>query len=147
MWQSRRWRHLLSIIDGLPRHSAFGESLANDEELAHAVVDRMSKDGGKDRPPTRSMRDFTVEVEVQSVIADRLTELIQVVAATKGARSRQLHRMPRPVTAMQRVLAQRRRAKHESVVARVLPGRAAEQPVRRRRLGRPSRASRDEDVT
>ncbi len=151
MWQSRRWRHLLNIIDQLPRHSAFGEALTNDEELAHEVAKRRKHDDSG-RAPSRSMRDFTVEVELLSVVADRIAELIQAVAATKGAKAKQNPiRMPRPVTALQRVTAQRRRAKHDSVVARVLPGREAPAPVRRRRLGRPQRApvrhERDYDTT
>ncbi len=136
MWQSRRWRHLLNIIDHLPRHSAFGESLANDEELAEELLKRQ-QDIGR-RGPMRRMRDFTAEVELLSTLVDRVSELIHVVAASKGSKGggKQIRHMPRPVTAMQRLLAKRRKEKHDSIVARVLPGRNRD---RGRAPNRPSR--------
>ncbi len=71
--------------------------------------------------PMRRMREWSPQVELLSIVADRLAELIQTVGATKGAKPRQIRAMPRPVTAMQRLLARRRKSKHESLVARMLP--------------------------
>ncbi len=118
-WRARRWRRLLNWIDNLPRHSAFHEALSNDEQFAGMLMKLPEKKTG----PVRLMREFTPEVEVQSVIADRLAELIQAVGATKGAKPKQIRLQPRPVTAMQRINARRRKSKHESIVARMLPHR------------------------
>ncbi len=121
MWRSRRWRHLLNIIDRLPRHSAFAESLADDDELATVLARMPQRDG----VPSRRMREWSPEVELLSVLGDRIAELIQAVGATKGAKPRQVRALPRPVTAMQRRRAAARKDKHKSLVARLLPGRSA----------------------
>ncbi len=122
MWQSRRWRHLLNIIDQLPRDSAFAEALSNDEGLAEALLKMPQRPG----LPTRRMREWSAEVELLSALVDRTAELIQAVAATKGAKPKQVRWMPRPVTAIQRLRARARKAKHNSLVARLLPGRGDE---------------------
>ncbi len=110
---------MLNLIDHLPRNTAYHEALVNDEDLAERLLDRPDVD----RPATRQMRDFSVEVEVLSVLTDRIGELIQAVAATKGAKPKPLRAMPRPATALQRLRARKRMRKHDSVVARMLPGR------------------------
>ncbi len=69
------------------------------------------------------MSEFSAEVELLSVIADRLAELTQTVAATAGAKPHRIKPMPRPQTAMDRVQKRRRLRKHQSLVARLLPGR------------------------
>ncbi len=120
MWRARRWRELLNLIDHLPRNSAYHEALVEDDDLAEVLATRPDVD----RPPTRQMRDFSVEVELLSVLGDRIGELIHVVAATKGAKPKPLRPLPRPSSALQRLRARRRRAKHDSVVARLLPGRS-----------------------
>ncbi len=125
MWQSRRWRHLLNIIDGLPRNSAYHEALSNDIPLARMLSALPERKGG----PIRRMREFSAEVEVLSVCADRLAELIQAVGATKGAKPKAIRLMPRPVTASQRLAARRRKAKHDSIVARMLPNRGKSTPA------------------
>lgn len=109
------------MIDHLPRSSAYGEALAADEELAAMMLKRSTGEDG--RRATRNMREWTAEVELLSTVADRLAELIQVVGATKGAKPKQIVHQPRPVTAMQRVRARRRKRTHESLVSRLLPGR------------------------
>lgn len=80
-----------------------------------------------DRPsaPVRRMREFSPEVEVLSVCADRLAEVIQAIGVTKGAKPKAIRPLPRPVTAMQRLASRKRKAKHDSLVARMLPHRAA----------------------
>lgn len=71
------------------------------------------------------MSEFSVEVELLSVIADRLAENTQAIAILAKAKASQPPRpMPRPDTAIQRIRRRRRIAKHESIVARVLPKRA-----------------------
>ena len=72
------------------------------------------------------MREFSAEVELLSVVADRLAELIQAVGATKGSRVGSISHQPRPVTAMQRVRAQRRNAKHKSLAARIVAPKPTE---------------------
>lgn len=117
-WRSRRWRRLLSLIDRLPRDSAYVEALSNDEEFAALFP-------ADDTPgqPVRRMADWSPAVEMLTVIVDRLGEVVQAIAALGGVKPRKLPRAPRPVTAAERLAARRRREGHQSLVARVLPNR------------------------
>jgi hypothetical protein len=125
MWRQRRWRKLLNVIDHLPRHSALTEAIADDEALAAVLLESPpAKTGAR-----RRMSEYTAEVETLSAAVDRLGELIQVVAATRGAKARRIPPAPRPVTAMDRLRARRRIDKHYAVVARVLPHKAGQQSV------------------
>lgn len=120
LWRARRWRQLLNFIDRLPRHSAYHEALANDEQLAELMLKGRGGDSGPPARPVRLMSEFTPEVELLSVLADRMAELIQTVAVTKGAKTRPVAHQPRPTTAMQRVRARKFKQRHNSIVARIV---------------------------
>lgn len=83
---------------------------------------KLSRDQPK--PPKRRMSEWSVEVELLSTAVDRITELIQTVAASHGAKPSRVTPQPRPRTAMERVEERERVRKHRSVVARVLPHKA-----------------------
>ncbi len=117
MWRARRWRFLLDVIERLPRDSAYLEAVADDEELAAAVIDHLG-------PPGKSVRrvgEWSVQVEVLSDIADLLTQLIHLTAAAHGAKPGRPARMPRPVTALDRLRRRQRMERHRTLVARLLP--------------------------
>jgi hypothetical protein len=119
MWRQRRWRELLSILEFLPRTSAYAQAMATDAELAEQVV-QIPEAEGRSTQWTRSHRDYSPEVEMLSAVFDRLGELIRAVAATQGSRAKPPSPAPRPVSAIERV---RRRAaieKHRRLAARVL---------------------------
>jgi hypothetical protein len=118
LWRQRRWRKLLNIIDHLPRDSAYVEALTDDEELAERMLARPEQPAVKS---LRRMSEFSAEVEVLSVIADRIAEQTQVIAATKGAKPHKVKPMPRPRTAMEKVRKRRRETAHRSLVSRLLP--------------------------
>lgn len=119
MWRRRKWRQLLSVLEFLPRTSAYAEAIANDEELAVEVLkipqdDRKAKWG-------REHRDYTPEVEMLSALFDRLGELIRVTAQSRGARVSKAGALaPRPVNAIERVHARDARSKHDRLAARLL---------------------------
>lgn len=117
-WQSRRWRRLLSFIDGLDRTSHLQEVMTQDDELAEAVLEREDKADGS-KPPRRRMREFSAEAELLSVAVDRLGELIQVQGVKKGSRRRRVEPMPRPETAMHRARLRKSKRKHAYTVSRV----------------------------
>lgn len=79
-----------------------------------------------DQAPTRRMRDWSPTVELLTAVLNRLGELVQAVAALGGASPRQVPPAPHPVTAIERVKARNRKARHAALVARVLPHRAPE---------------------
>ncbi len=108
------------MIDHLPRASAYMQAMVEDEELAEQIADEPDSK----TLPTRQMRDWTPVVELLSVIADRIAENTQVVAATAGAKPHRIEPMPRPGSALERVREHKRRTHHRKVVAMVLPHRA-----------------------
>lgn len=126
-WRARRWRKLLNIIDHLPRNSSYVEAMAMDEELALEVLRRPEKK----TPPRRRMSEWSAEVELLSTAVDRLSELIQAIAAGHGAKPTRLNPQPRPETAHERVKHRERVRKHNSIVARVLPHKANQASGRR----------------
>jgi hypothetical protein len=117
-WQSRRWRRLLNLLDGLRRTSHVSEALAMDEELAEIYLEnerrREARPGG-----SRRYSEFTVEAELLSNVVDRLGELVIAQAMGRGARRRKVEPMPRPETALHRVRQRRARSTHQYTVARV----------------------------
>jgi len=116
-WRSRRWRRLLNIIDRLPRHSAYVEALTDDEEFAEAMLAQGIPPG----KATRRLADWSPTVELLTGILDRLAEVTQAIAASRGVKPRKIVRAPHPVTALDRIRQRRRYETHRSVVARVLP--------------------------
>lgn len=117
-WQSRRWRRLLSLIDGLRRTSNLQEVMTQDDELADALLEAEAR-GEEITAPKRRMSEFSVEAEVMSVVADRIGELIQAQGAGKGAKRRRVTPLPRPETAMHRARERRAERKHRYTVGRV----------------------------
>jgi len=119
LWQQRRWRHLLNLIDGLPRHSAFVEALCDDDDLAEHLAARDTPAvGDRARMP---LSQFSPELEMATNVFDRLGELIQAVTAAAGARPPKIAPYPRPRTAADRVRQRRAELRHRGLVARLLP--------------------------
>ena len=120
-WQGRRWRRLLNLLDGLRRTSHIHEAMTLDEELARIVLERERRDGPKEGNPRgkRRMTEFSVEAELLSHAVDRLGELINVHAATRGSKPRRVQPMPRPESALAKVRERQSRRKHNYTVARV----------------------------
>lgn len=151
-WRRRRWRRLLNLIEFLPRDSAYIEALSNDEEIAQQLLDKQIPE----RPPQRRMSEYSAVVEVLSLVADRIAELIGTVAASRGIKPRRIQPAPRPVTALERLRKRRRRIRHRSLVSKLLPhkreepdplpphrGRDATQPQLPGRVGDRPRSGRD----
>jgi hypothetical protein len=127
LWQQRRWRRLLNLIDALPRNSFFVEALADDDDLAEQLL-RQPASGGRAAAP---MSQFSLELEMATNTYDRLGELIQAVTAAAGAKPPKIVAYPRPRTATDRVRARHARTKHRSLVARLLPNGPRPAPTRR----------------
>lgn len=120
-WRARRWQKLLDIIERLPRHSAYIEAITDDELIAERLA---LEPPPTDTSPRRRMSEYNAEVEMLSLLADRIAELIGTVAASRGIRPRKIPPAPRPVTAMERVRQRRRHATHRYLVSKLLPHKA-----------------------
>ncbi|MEU4218123.1 hypothetical protein [Actinoplanes sp. NPDC026623] len=118
LWQQRRWRRLLNVIDALPRNSHFVEALSDDEQLAEHLLDRPPAGAGR---LAASMSQFSPELEMATHTYDRLGELIQAVTAAAGGKPPKIPAYPRPRTAADRIRKRRARAQHRNLVARLLP--------------------------
>jgi len=119
MWRERRWRDLLTLIDWLPRASAYMEAMSEDDELARQILDQ--KDDGKKRAPRGPrISEWSTEVEKMTDIVDRLGELMQATVAANGGKPPKIKPQPRPRTAIDRMRDKRRMEHHRKVVSRVL---------------------------
>jgi len=118
LWQQRRWRCLLSLVDALPRHSAYVEALCDDDELAEYLL--TAETSAADRAWT-PLSQYTPELEMATNLYDRLGELIQAVTASAGARPPKIRPYPRPRTAADRIRHRRAQDRHRTLVARMLP--------------------------
>jgi hypothetical protein len=117
-WRARRWRRLLNLIDRLPRNSAYIAAVAADDDVADAIAQR---DDGDQVGQRRELTDWTADVELLSMLYDRVGELIQATVASRGVRPTRLQPAPRPVTALERARRRARIRQHDDLVARVLP--------------------------
>lgn len=109
---------LLDYLRHLPRTSAYHQALAQDEELAEKLAnDPDSKPG----PPP--LTEFGPDVQVLAELRDLVASLIAVTIKAHGGKPSKVKPYPRPDTAIQRARRRARFRQHQSVVARVLPGR------------------------
>ena len=76
------------------------------------------------------MSEWSAEVELLTLIAERIAEHAQVSAVVGGGKARKIPPLPRPGSAVDRVRQRRREQRHRSLVARLLPkaGAAQDQP-------------------
>jgi hypothetical protein len=123
LWQQRRWRFLLNLIDRLPRVSHFVTATADDEELAEQLPE---PEEGSSAPP---LTEWTPEVERLTLIADRLAEVVTAVGNTVAKKPRKAPRpLPRPMTARDRIRKRKRRERHHLILKRLQEAKAAGRP-------------------
>lgn len=128
LWRTRRWLLLIDVIDRLPGHSWYASTAAQDEDharmIAESLAERQQGDAAEDRGP--SLQGWTPEVAMLTNILDA-TRAVQyaVYAAQHGKKAGEPPKpSPRPSTALEKAMKsaelRRRKAAHESLVARVL---------------------------
>lgn len=138
-WRARRWQRLLDVIDRLPAHSWYAATVAQDPEHAKMLAESLARQqaaspAAEDKGP--SLTSWSPEVAVLTSILDA-TRGVQhaVIAAQHGKKAGEPPKpSPRPQTELQKAMKRaeydRRKAAHESLVARVLPHkRPPEAPV------------------
>lgn len=137
LWRSRRWTLLLDILDRLPAHSQFAATVSMDEEHALMMAESLAarSDDQKDSTPSGpALTTWTPEVAMLTNILDAVRSVqhaVVAVQAERGKAPKPPEPSARPVTplerAMKRVEHERRKAKHEALVARVLPHKGSSQ--------------------
>lgn len=109
----RDWRTLLDFVEELPRGSRYRASLADDDDLAEAVIEA-------DLPVSSagpSLVGWTREMDVLADIQDLI-----LLGLFRGS-GKSAPRVPRPITAIQRAERRRIAARHNQVLDQMLPGR------------------------
>lgn len=114
LWRSRRWRFLLNLIDHLPTNSAFGEAIAQDDELAE------QREPAASRGP--SISEWSTDVALLSDLVDVALLIRTEMWTLAGQKKTPPYRpMPRPSTAAERAVAAAR-ARNRDDLQRLLFG-------------------------
>lgn len=116
LFEQGRFAFTLSIIDNLPRTSAYAQAVAQDDELASTMAEPLTA-------RTVPMTEWSPEVEALAVVVDRLAEVTNTLIATAGGKPKQIRPYPRPVTAFDRTRAQRRREAAAELERKLFPDR------------------------
>jgi hypothetical protein len=98
----RPWRQLLRFLGRMPAHSHYMAALADDEATARRAA------AARSRPAPMTMAGY-------DPLVSRLDTVIDVLVAAHSTGSRP-PRMPRPVTALDRLAANDARARHRARV-------------------------------
>ena len=136
LWRARRWTLLLDLLDHLPAHSWYAATVSMDEEhakmMADSIAAQKAASGSEGESKGPSLTTWTPEVAMLTNILDAVRGVQHAVIAVqspKGKAPESPKPAPRPVTPLERALKlvefNRRKAAHESLVARVLPHKAA----------------------
>lgn len=132
LWRARRWTLLLDIVDHLPAHSWYASTVSMDEEharmMAEALAEREQDDDAEGSGPP--LTTWTPEVAVLTNVLDavRGVQYAVIAANSEGGKAPEAPKpAPRPTTPLERAMRradfERRKAKHESLVARLLPSK------------------------
>lgn len=134
MWRSRRWRTLMATIDRLPSHSYHAEAVSKDPEHAAMLAEALAArpdDGTPSEPPAPPLRTWTPEVQVLTAVLDGIRDVGWVLRATNSEKGKQPPHpglSPRPKSAIEdatkRADYDRRKSRHDSLAARLLPHKA-----------------------
>lgn len=114
---------MLSFIDRLPRHTYYGEAVANDPEHMAMLVEATR---GQQPDPRPRLSSWSPEVEATTQVADLVKALLAVTISLnskKGSKKPDATPALRPGTVMDEVRRQARRKRHEEIVARVRAAR------------------------
>lgn len=135
-WRQRRWQDILNIIDHLPSHSWFSTALSLDEEYARVAAEAMAGQKQDAEPSGPHMTTWTPEVAAIVNLTDAVRSLEHTVVAVQAGKAagKPPEPLQRPKTAMEMAVKRAsfaaRKAKHDALVARVLPKKAPpENPV------------------
>ncbi len=100
------------MVDHLPQNSAYGQAVADDEELAELATGRQ----GEWHP---SIAEWSPEVELLAAVYDRLGDLLAVTVTARGKKPKLPKPWPRPRTAADRVRARKRKQTYDDIMAKL----------------------------
>ncbi len=126
LFRGRRWRELLNLLDQLPQDTHMNRLLTTDEEYMEAVLgDAEPADNDEAKTPAPSMAHWSQTNALLAVLIDEVRRLTATNQGLAGAKNPKFEPYPRPVSAAQAIMLrreeERRRAKHNELVALLLP--------------------------
>lgn len=135
LWRERRWVTILDVLDRLPGHSWFSSAVSMDEEhaamMAESIQAQAAASGQQPEAKGPSLTGWTNEVAALTNVLDAVRAVQHTIVAVNSERGKVPEPpkpAPRPVTPLEKALKAAafaaRKAKHESLVARVLPHKA-----------------------
>lgn len=132
LWRARRWSTLVDVIDRLPAHSWYSATVSKDEDHARMLAESIAArgPGGAAEESGPSLTSWTPEVAALTDVLDAVNSVRHAVIAVQAGKKAgdPPKPSPRPVTALARAMKKaendRRKAAHQSLVARVLPHKA-----------------------
>ena len=95
--------------------------MLDDPEVAESIASAPVGDGP---PASPSLVEFSTEVALLTVIADRLGDVTAQLVASAGHKPPRIPPLPRPVTGVDRARAVMDRRRHESLVDEVKEAQA-----------------------
>ena len=134
LWRGRRWALMIDVIDRLPAHSWYAASVSMDEDHARMMAESLAAredSGEKSKSDGPALTTWTPEVAAITSVLDAVRDVrYAVVAVQHGNKAGEPPKpAPRPVTPLERAMKlaafNRKKAKHEALVARLLPKKAA----------------------
>lgn len=98
------------------------EAMLNDEEVVTSLVREEMRTGRKAEDGIR-VSEYDVNAELLSRVIGALNSNTAATIAAAGGKPKTPDPGPRPITLLPRIRYSMRKQQHESLVARVLPGR------------------------
>jgi hypothetical protein len=128
LWQARRWGHLLSLIDHLPRTSWYTEATSNDQEHAAMIAKAIAERGDSDEAYHPPLRMWSQEAALLAEAIDAIRNVSATLVGVNGGKPSQPTPVARPTTELERAqkdaVQNRKKARHDRLVARMLPHKA-----------------------
>jgi hypothetical protein len=131
LWLHRRWGRLLGYIDRLPSHTWYAQAVSEDPEHVALLAKQLAEaefSGESKAEASPALSTWSPEVAKLTDIHDALKELAHLTASIHAER-----KVPEPVFAprpqsdlkrqVDKMKFEHRKAKHEKLVARMLPNR------------------------
>jgi len=134
LWRDRRWRYLLNLIDHLPT-SHYAHAVSQDPEhakmLAEAMVARKADSNALESPKGPPLHSWSPQMAITADLIDSVNRLHYAIWMSNGGKGvKPDDPYPRPtslvVEATREAEYNRRQKVHKSLVARMLPHKAAE---------------------
>ncbi|MCM0622514.1 hypothetical protein [Nocardioides bruguierae] len=106
------------MADHLPSTSHLRNALAQDEELAEMLEDRIT--AGRDREPQIALTEMTAEWQMQA----QTVALLQALVSQGARRKVSFPPLPRPMTATEKLRKKRREEARERTTSRIAAAQA-----------------------